>query len=507
MLSCQPHATKRSLLFIFVLSLTCSSLYSQEWTIHYEGDYPNGRTHFHDGLVDREGITFLAGEEGSDYHHPHALLLRIEPDGTHRALHYVRQGCHTKATCLVETHEHCLFAACNCYGDDSDSLLVLLLDKELNLLAEQTYGKDPDLGPFGDCKALCDPYGNLFVSTSVAMENGFGGTEDHGVFFKFNAQGELLHQHYLMEDYPSPLFYFKDFHPRQLWYRPESETLLCLAPAAGGVLSFVTFDTAFNYLEEHPIWREDLDKTDHTLFRDCYTDHWYSNDEALFFSSRGDADHNKLRISKVNTQGEFLEFIRLNERPDTIDDAARHRCMATVNDSTFYFGFHTHTVGYYPGACGVYRINERMEITGRHLDDDHDHYRSWIVLPTLDGGCLTVNDSCSWSSTANLGHPVIRKLRPEDFETVPCKVVSTHGEVQQRHAYPTPAEMILYIPLSQQPTRCQVLDHRGTIVSDRLVNGYGDLLELDVSHLRPGLYLYRIERNNQLISQEKFIKQ
>ena len=496
---------KKSTLFSLVLCLICVPLCAQEWTLHYKEGYPDGRTHFHDGWVDREGVAFLAGEEGPDYQHPHVVLLRIAPDGTPLAFHYDRPGYH-KATCLVETPEERLFVVGNSYKEDNDSLLVLLLDKDLNLLAERTYGKDPSFGPFGTCKALCDPFGHLIVCTSVPIENGFDGTEDRGMFFKFDAQGRLLHQRYLTADYPDPLFYLMDFHPQQLWYRPQDETLLCLAPAAGGVPSFVTFDTAFNYLEEHPIWREDGDKSDHTLFRDGYTDHWYSDDEALFFSSRGDADHNKLRISRINTQGEYLTFIRLNERPDTIDDAARHRCMAAANDSTFYFGFHTHTTGYYPGTAGVYRINGRLEITGRHLDDDHDRYRSWMVLPTLDGGCLTVNDSCAWAGTANLGHPVIRKLRSEDFETLPISVVYSTDVPPAQHAYPNPVETLLYLPLTGQPNRCQVFDSHGGIVCDRLIDGPGDCLQLDVSRLRPGLYHYRLIKDGHPLLQEKFLK-
>lgn len=486
--------------------MICVPLYSQEWTLSFQEGYPGGRTHFHDGWVDQEGVAFLAGEEGPDYQHPHVVLLRIALDGTYQAFHYNRPGCH-KATCLIEMPDGRLFVVGNCDSEENDSLLVLLLDKDLNLLVEHTYGKDPVFGPFGTCKAVCDPYGRVIVCTSVAVENGYNGTDDRGVFFQFDGQGTLLHQRYLTADYPDPLFYFTDFHPQQLWYRSEDETLLCLAPASGGVPSFVTFDTAFNYLKEHPIWREDGDKSDHTLFKDGYTDHWYSDDEALFFSSRGDADHNKLRISRINTQGEYQAFIRLNERPDTIDDAARHRCMAAANDSTFYFGFHTHTTGYYPGTAGVYRINGRLEITGRHLDDDHDHYRSWMVLPTSDGGCLTVNDSCAWSGTANLGHPVIRKLRPEDFETVPISVVSSNDGPAPKHAYPNPVETILYLPLAGQPTRCQVFDSQGRIVCDRLVEGHGDVLQLDMSGLRPGLYHYRLIQDVKLLLQEKFLKQ
>ena len=497
---------KKTILLALVLSLSWGPLHSQQWTIHYRERYPDGRTHFHDGLVDAEGIAFLAGEEGTDIGHPHALLMRVEPDGRHAEFHYGRPGCHTKATCLVETADQRLFVAGNYYAGGQDSLLVLLFDKDLNLLAERTYGKDRPAGPFGSCKALCDPNGHLILSTTVDVENEYKGTEHRGVFFKFNAQGELLRQRYLIADYPDPLYYFMDFNLRQLWYRPEDETLLCVAPAAGGVLSFVRFDTLFNCLEAHPIWREDPDKSDHTLFRDCYTDHWYSDHEALFFSSRGDAEHNKLRISRINTEGEFLEFIRLNERPDTIDDAARHRCMAKANDTTFYFGFHTHTIGYYPGVSGVYRINDRLEITGRHLDDDHDRYRSWMVLPTPDGGCLSVNDSCAWAGTADLGHPVIRKLLPIDFESVSLTVVPASGGHHPPHPYPNPAETVLNIPLPQAVRRCQVLDGQGRLICDRLVKGAGDCLQLDVSGLAPGPYCYRLLHDDHTTLRGTFLK-
>lgn len=498
---------KKALCLVLLLGLARMPLRAQQWTLHYKEEYPEGRTHFYDGWVDPEGVAFLAGEEGTDYGHPHALLMRIEPDGRHTEFHYHRPGCYTKATCLIETSNRNLFVAGNCSIGGQDSLLLLLFDKDLNLLVERCYGKDRPAGPFGSCKALCDPYGQLILATTVSVENEYHGTEHRGVFLKFNAHGELLHQRYLMADYPDPLYDFMDFNLRQLWYRPEDETLLCLAPASGGVMSFVRFDTLFNYLEAHPIWRDETDKSDHTLFRDCYTDHWYSDHEALFFSSRGDADHNKLRISRVSTEGDFLEFIHLNERPDTIDDAARHRCMAKANDSTFYFGFHTHTVGYHPGVSGVYRINDQLEITGRHLDDDHDHYRSWMVLPTPDGGCLSINDSCAWASTANLGHPVIRKLLPDDFESVTCTVLSAFGGQHLPHPYPNPAETVLTIPLQQLPTRFQVFDGQGRLLCDRLVKGQGNYLQFDVSGLRPGLYCFRLFQDGHPPLQGTFLKQ
>lgn len=493
---------------LIVLCFLCCRVFSQGWTINYRDGFPHGRIHFYDGTMDQEGVTFLAGEEGPNPSHPQLLLMRIEPDGAHNEFHYQRTNAHCKATSVIETSDHHLFVTGNLFKEDGDSLLVLLFDKELHLLGERCYGKNMEAGPFGNCVATCDPYGNVIVASTISIDNAYGGSENKGVLFKFNGQGTLLLQRYLIADDPDPLYYWMDFNLRQMWYLPESNRLLCLAPGQGNVMSFITFDDEFNYIEEHPIWRDDNDKTDHTLFRDCYTDHWYSNDKALFFSSRGDADHNKLRISVINTQGEFLQFIHLNERQDTIDDAARHRCMAKVNDSIFYFSFHSHTTGYFPGYACVYKINDRLEIVGRHIDDDHENYRSYMIFATNDGGCITVNDSCPPSGYANICHPVIRRLAPDDFESVPYSIIQSATIPTGRMAYPNPTDGLLNIPLTTQqpPTRFQLLDRHGRLITDRHINSPGDLLQLDVSPLPPGLYHYRLLQGEHPILQEKFIK-
>ena len=66
-----------------ILALLFSFIYlnipAQEWNIHYSGDYPEGCTHFHDGFIDEDGVTFLAGQAGSDTDTPEAIFMRIEP--------------------------------------------------------------------------------------------------------------------------------------------------------------------------------------------------------------------------------------------------------------------------------------------------------------------------------------------------------------------------------------------------------------------------------------------
>lgn len=500
----------KKLLLITVLCLTHLLLAAQDWSIHYIGEYPIGRTHFSDGIIDADGVTFLAGFEGPNLDNSEALFMRIERDGSHLEFKYQKEGYHSKATCIIEMPNENLFAAGNLYGDTSDYVIVWILDKHFNVLEEKQYIKEVEGNSFGASKVTLDSHGHVILSTCVQQNNAYQGFDYRGVFYKFDQHGDSISHRYLVQEYPTPVFYLMDFRVRQMWYQAEKEELLCLAPGYGNVMSFITFDSAFNYIDEYQIWQDDIEKTDHTINRDCFTDHWYNEDEALFFSSHGDADHNRLRVSRINTHGEYLDFIRLNERTDTIDDAATNRCMATANDSTFYFSFYYHIWGKYPGFACVYMLNDQMEIIGRHIDDDHKCYRSSLILPTSDGGCITVNDSCQYGPISTTSRPIINKLNRSDFETVTLSTSDICPEPLRNKAYPNPCEETLHIPLpdiNRIIIRCLVLDNHGRTIVDRSVLSSDRTLDLNVSKLKKGIYHYQIYSDKEALLTGSFIKE
>ena len=449
------------------------------------------------------------GQEGPNRNTSDAIVFRVNPDGSHSSYKYAKKGCHSKTTCIVGMPNDQLFVAGNLFNDTCDQLMVLILDKSLNLLEERQYDKEVDSVNFGKCSGVLDSQGNVILSTSIVQSNEYGGSFNRGVFYKFNRHGDTICHRYLLADEPDPVSYLLDFQMRQMWYKEQNGTLLCLVPGYGGILSFITFDSAFNYIEEHPIWNDKTEKSDHTLYRDCYTDHWLSENEALFFSSTGAAEHNKLRVSRVNTQGQILELFPLHERTDTIDDAAQPRCMAAPNDSTFYFSFHYHRWGYYPGVACVYQLNKQLEIIGCHINDDHDSYRTCLILPTSDGGCITVNDSCILSPLATAALPFIRKLTLDDFEHIPWSITQNDPTTLSHHAYPNPCDEILHIPLSDivvnKQIHCRVEDTLGRILLDCIPGSDGNLLHLDISRLKPGVYRYQIYSDQKTLSSEKFI--
>lgn len=499
----------KKLFILSALLFGCQYLLAQEWTVRYPSAHPSGYNHFHDGWIDEDGVAFFVGQAGSDKDTPDAIVFRVNPDGTHGSFKYHKVGYYSKASCIVGMPNKHLFVAGDIYNDTCHYLLALILDKDLNLLGERHYSNEVESNSWGKCRGILDGHGNVIIATYILQNNDYNGVFNRGVFFKFDPLGDTLCHRYLIENEPNPIAYLLDFKVRQMWYQEQSKTLLCLVPGYGGVLSFITFDTAFNYIEEHQIWRDQTEKTDHTLYRDCFTDYWYSEDEALFFSSIGAAERNKLRVSRVNTQGEILELLPLNERADTIDDAAQPRCMAAVNDSTFFFSFHSHLWGYYPGSACVYQLNHQLEITGCHIDDDHESYRTCLILPTSDGGCLTVNDSCIFSPFATTALPVIKKLRREDFVRIPWSVTK-NDIIPSNHAFPNPCDEFLHIPLTEmnpnEETRCRVKDLLGRIFMDYPINPDGNLLNLDVSKLAPGIYHYRIYSNQKTLLSATFIK-
>ena len=499
---------KKHLLFLLPLCLICSSLSSQSWVVNYHGDYPSGRTHFSSGFIDLDGVTFLSGNAGPDNERPKALLMRIDPDGNHQEFIYHKDDYYSEATCILETDEHHLFVAGVLFNENDYYLLTLLLDKNLNLLKEQWYEKEVEATSFGSCKAVSDSHGNIIVATTVNQPGDYGTIFEHGVFFKFDHHGNLISHRYLIADYPDPVYFLMYFRLKQMWYHEENETLLCLAWGNGNVNSFITFDSAFNYIYEYPIWRDHSEKSDHTLYNDCYTDFWYSDEEALFFGGKGDDEHNRLRISRVNTQGEFLQYKHLHERLDTIDSPAKQRCMATINDSTFYFSFYQHVESYYPGQACVYKLNKNMDIIGRYIDNTHRAFRTYLIFPTCDGGCITVNDSCNMETTTKFSHPVISKINKEDFETVTWSVCKS--ESKNTRLYPNPTNGILMISLDKAlpyNTSCRICDQYGRTIIDREIFGDGDVLQLDITNLKAGIHVITIYTDNETLLSEKFIKQ
>ena len=124
----------KKLLLAIAIILSVLPDYAQEWSIRYVGDHPSGSIHFCDGIIDEDGVVFLVGREGPDREHPEAVFMRVEANGDHTENKYHKSGCFSQATCIVELPNHNLFVAGNLSDSLDDYVMVLILDKQLNIL-------------------------------------------------------------------------------------------------------------------------------------------------------------------------------------------------------------------------------------------------------------------------------------------------------------------------------------------------------------------------------------
>lgn len=486
--------------------MTCTAR-SQTWTVHCKNLTPFEYTEFEDGFVDEDGIVYLAGRNGNDYEHGAAYVMRIQPDGGTSTYRYEENECLSSLSSIIAMDDERIFVAGNLSDDEDDYIFTMVMDKNLNVLSTHRYAKEVEGIRFGRCTALSDEEGHVIVASSIVREQSIW-IENKGVLIKYNDDNHPILQRYLIADYPEPMYFMNRFKVRQMWNQHDG-TFLCLAPGSEEIYSFLTFDSDFNLLDEKYIQDEQCDILGHTLSEDCFSDLWTSSEEAIIFSSLGWYDRNKLRAMKINADGEFLEYVHINERNDTIDFVAPFHCMAAANDTTLYFCTSYGTHPGYPGFASIYLLNDRLEITGHHLETDDECLKASMILATQDGGCISIYDSCSFQLNSHDSYPIISKLSRDDFDVIPWSIIENTHATQSFCAYPNPTHESLFIPfqtLDIGHARCQISDITGRIILDCVIDSNSGILHVDVSRLNNGIYNYSLYNNKNILYLGTFLK-
>jgi hypothetical protein len=102
-------------------------------------------------------------------------------------------------------------------------------------------------------------------------------------------------------------------------------------------------------------------------------------------------------------------------------------------------------------------------------------------------------------------------MNREDFNPIPCSVKEVPQEALQASAFPNPAKDELNIDISGLPDnkqhRIQITDAIGHVCMNRIIRGNGNLLTVDVSSLKPGVYICTIFNSENEIVRNKFVKE
>ena len=186
--------------------------------------------------------------------------------------------------------------------------------------------------------------------------------------------------------------------------------------------------------------------------------------------------------------------------------------MAYYNDTTIYGAIDCQWYLEGPSITRICLVDTEMEVLGLKeiTTEASDYYFPGSILSTPDGGCIiSVMEYHAFGE--NHYHGKIIKLSREDFNPIPCSVKEMPEKAIKAMAYPNPAKDELNIDISGLPGhnehRIQITDALGHIYLDRVIHGEGNVLTVEVSSLKSGIYIYSIYNAEKEIVRNKFIKE
>ena len=226
-----------------------------------------------------------------------------------------------------------------------------------------------------------------------------------------------------------------------------------------------------------------------------------------FLPTKGDM---ALFAAKFSIQGSVLNSVVLNQTE--IDDQSAVTCpIVAANDSTIYILGHDMCYGCDPvtskAVMEVFTVNKNLDVLGYNIIGEDGYYRSLQVLTNKNGdmiaiGAINVGDTYHF----NL---YVTQIPREELGLV-TSVVNCESKLQDIAAYPNPATDIIYFrigKLLKQGVRIILHTITGKTALSKPVKGNGNTIEVNITNLPKGVYLYEIIYKDIIINNGKFIKQ
>lgn len=246
---------------------------------------------------------------------------------------------------------------------------------------------------------------------------------------------------------------------------------------------------------------------------------WISDDTYLISSTLRDTtglgtdDDFSVAVQIVDTAANVLKHQYFG-KPDTTEYAAHRKNTVYINDTTIYVGGYTTINGAFydpiPTYFELYMIDNDLNLLGYGQFGGDANYTLWGIIPSDDGGCLMYGTRYGEENGPEENDIYIRKVLREDINIV-TTVRQLPGQDNYRKAYPNPACNTLNIPIDitqiSGSIRVQIMDLEGRKIFDKKLEGNGNIIEVNVSTLKPGIYLYTLLKNDLPQGTGKFIKQ
>ncbi|OFY47786.1 MAG: hypothetical protein A2W85_13365 [Bacteroidetes bacterium GWF2_41_31] len=466
-----------------------------------------------DGIQDSEGNFILCGRIGNYMQEYNPLIIKVFPDGTYISRRFPSNDTLGYFTLVTQTPDgNYLFFGKSSTTDyhEYNYLRVVKTDSDLNTIFQKHYFIENSL--YHNCnlhQIYFDPDSNYIVAGSLSYKD--TGTEFGDLWMiKFNIDGDTL-----MTKTPQ----------HKPWTSQWAQELTSV-PATG---EYMVIGGSFDsYTSDVELFRMDslFNKTGFTNVPKQYpnkyirgieasSDIWL-NDTVFLLSTKAKdtvgkrVDDCSLGVFAVDTAGTILKQLIVG-KPDTSDYPAYQNSMATVNDTTIYIGGYVSHLAFFPerpSLIELYLIDTALNLLGYKQYGGDAMY--WLngIIPASDGGCLLYAMRYDYLVNNNERDVHIIKMQREDMELI-TKISQTNDNNTDILAFPNPAKEQINIPLSgmlKQSARILVFKQDGRKVFDKQIEGPGNLISLGITNLSEGLYIYKVQQNDQVIQRGKFLK-
>lgn len=479
-------------------------LTAQQWNLTIE--HLNDEFHICEGCCTANNETIFVGYWNSD-----AYIVKIDEYGNYIDNRLSVESRTLKLLTIISLENGCYFVTGVSKSNDDDYLWVLVIDDDLNIVSEHFYEKEEEYADsefylYGG-KTAVDDDGTIIACVNVYMPFYIPETyRIRAVYMRFNADGERLNSVFISPgEYGSSLFYSTNFEMTSIMIAPNNDDLMVIGRGEGNCYSFLRFDYDFNMIQHNVIYEPTITWSTN----DTDSDHWIDDNSILLVTYQHDPDiHNKAMLvyGKASLDdGIIYDDIWINKK-DTLNYTIGSHSMCTANDTTIYLVSLARLGNWTaPANMEIYLTNKNLEILGTKYFYDEMYYCPFTAITTKDYGLVTV-------SRNNDKRTHIKKFLREDFNPIPCSVSETLKEKITAAAYPNPTNGTLNIDISGISTndndvRFKIFNADGRICLDRIVNGTGNLLTVDVSGLQNGAYAFQIVKGNKTIISDKFIKE
>ena len=345
--------------------------------------------------------------------------------------------------------------------------------------------------------------GNIILASSVKRREGSSMNKTDLGLFRFTQEGDTIEtkfHHYQRN------VYVYDFEKI-----PESDNYLILEWTSQLYGDFECYvlkpdltAESINYHNSFDYWvRGDLSHA-----------YWYPDKTFMMGSSMSLSDKstdNGLGVYRCDTLANISEYLFLN-KVDIYDQHAYSQCMSYADENSIYIA------GYIadylncenPDSIELYVVDTALnQVAYKSLGGDMS-YDIFGVLTAKDGGAIIYGKA--WSpETDCYGNLVVYYVSRDELGLPPVQVFDIEKQEDNALVYPNPACDIINIrirkELLRKQSRIKLYNSIGKKIYDYRLPNKGNTLQLNISNLNSGVYIYEITNDKRVVSSGKFIRE